>query len=255
MLAFCYTPVMTNTVPILAIDIDGVLNPMNWTKQGRKIMWARGFRPQTGWQARVRKVEGSRWIPHGELWLNRAHGEMLARFSREHDVELVWASLWEHNSNAIVAPALGLPRMPFVDFHGHPSGSQFWKFQAVADYARGRPLAWLDDSFGEPKKVRQLRASGWSSLRRNLPTFLQEVDPDVGVTRHDLDMVAGWLKTSRLAWPSMDRTYELPKPPVWHLGNQRRSTRKRFAFADIEHSLMSDEEFIDALALDGSPGF
>jgi hypothetical protein len=123
----------------------------------------------------------------------------------------------------------------------------------MADYAKGRPLAWLDDSFSH--KHRQFEASGWSKLRRNVPTLLQEVNASVGVTAQDLDMIAAWLKTTRLAWPNMERTYELPKPSPCHRGNRKRSTRRRFASADIEHSSMSDEEFIDALALDGSPLF
>jgi hypothetical protein len=243
---------MTNTTPILAIDIDGPLNPRAHTNAQRKNLRARGFR-LIEWRKQVRYVPGSKWLPYTDLWLNPVHGAMLAKFSRDHDVELVWASLWEHNANTIVGPVLGLPRLPFVDFHGHQDGPAFWKYRALADYAKGRPLAWLDDSFTH--KHRQAELSGWSKLRRNVPTLLQEVNASVGVTAQDLDIIAAWLKTTRLAWPNMEPTYELPKPPVWKRGSRRRSTRRHFASADIEHSSMSDEAFIDALALDGSPPF
>lgn len=243
---------MTNITPILAIDIDGVLAPRVHNERARKNLQARGFR-SIEWRGQVRRVPGSGWYPYTDLYLNPTHGAMLAKFSRDHDVELVWASLWEHNANTIIGPVLGLPRLPFVDFHGHADGSSHWKFRAMADYAKGRPLAWLDDSFRV--KHRQLEASGWAKLRRNVPTLLQEVDETVGVTVQDLDTVSAWLKTIRLAWPGMERTYELPKSPVWHRGNRRRSTRRRSVFADTDFSSMSEEEFIDAIALDGSPPF
>ena len=245
MLAFCYNVVMTNT-PILAIDIDGPLALCVHTKAQRKNAQARGFR-QVNWRGKVRFVEGSTWVPYSELWLNPVHGSMLAKFSREHDVELVWASLWEFNANKVVAPTLGLPRLPWVDFHGHADGPGFWKFRAMTDFAAGRPLAWLDDGF--TRKAMQRELSGFDLSRRNLPTLLQEVDETIGVTQRDLDVVASWLKTARLAW---GMAQDEPKPPVW---SSRRSTQRRFAFVDIEHSSMSDQEFIAALAMDGGPPF
>jgi hypothetical protein len=240
---------MTNTTPILAIDIDGPLALRVFTKADRQRAKARGFR-QVSWHGKVRRVPGSTWVPYSELWLNPVHGSMLAKFSREHDVELVWASLWEFNANAVVAPVLGLPRLPWVDFHGHVDGPGFWKFRAMTDFAQGRPLAWLDDSF--TRKAHQRELSGFDLSRRNLPTLLQEVDETIGVTQQDLDVVASWLKTMRLAWGiSQDE----PKSPVCQLRNSRRSIPSRSVFADIEHSSMSDQEFIAALALDGSPPF
>lgn len=184
-------------LPILAIDIDGPLNVRAHTKAAKKRLARRGFAPVTRWQGKVIRPPGSTWFPLSELWLHRDHGAMLAEFSLEHDVELVWASMWERSANRVVAPVLGLPRLPYVDFHAHPE-RRLWKFPAVAEYAAGRPLAWLDDSF--PRKRRQLDVSGFARARRNLPTLLHAVDPEVGITDVDLDTVADWLRTARLAW-------------------------------------------------------
>jgi hypothetical protein len=184
-----YTPSRLPT-PILAMDVDGPLNV-----SGQKLR--SGFR-SIAWRDDVSYRAGSTWIPHSRLHLSRKHGDMLSAFSREHDVELVWASLWEHNANRVIGPALGLPRLPWVDFHGHAAGRQFWKFPAMADFAAGRPLVWLDDSF--TRKARQRRASGFDRARRGLPTLLMEIDPYIGMTRSNLDDVAGWLSTARLAW-------------------------------------------------------
>lgn len=182
------------TTPILAVDIDGPLNVSAYSKAARKRLARRGFQPVTGWQKRVRRPPGSTWYPLSELWLHPDHGAMLAEFSARHDVELVWASLWEANANRVIAPVLGLPRLPYVDFHAHPE-RRWWKYPAVAAYAAGRPLAWLDDSFG-----RKHAPAGFARARRNLPTLLHAVDPAVGVTDADLDTVASWLHTARLAW-------------------------------------------------------
>ncbi len=183
--------------PILALDVDG---PLNVYRASLKRLRSRagGFEEVRGFNRKLSFRAGSRWFPYSDLWLSRAHGEMLAEFSRVHDVELVWATMWEHNANTIIGPALGLPRLPWVDFHSHTSRA--WKWDAVAEFAAGRPLAWLDDSFLEPRKVAQRKASGWAAARRNLPTLLQHVDPAVGLRTSDLDAVAEWLKTARLAW-------------------------------------------------------
>jgi hypothetical protein len=188
---------MTNTTPILAIDIDGPLNVSAYSKAAKKRLARRGFRSITGWQKRVVRPPGSTWFPLSSLWLHPDHGAMLAEFSVEHDIELVWCSLWEGSANRVVAPVLGLPRLPFVNFHAHPE-RRLWKFPAVAEYAAGRPLAWLDDSFGHKRGA--LAASGFARARRNLPTLLHQVDPGVGLTDVDLADVESWLKTVRLAW-------------------------------------------------------
>lgn len=187
---------MTNT-PILAIDIDGVLSPLTWSKTGRKTMFKRGFRP-VEWRQKFVYPENSKWCPYSDLYLHPQHGKMLAQFSARHDVELIWCSLWADNANRIVSPALGLPRLPFVDFHGHSSGSEVWKWDAVAEYAAGRPLAWLDDGFSDAAKRRAL--SGFDHSRRNLPTLLKEIDPYVGLGNLDLVEVLAWLRMLAHAW-------------------------------------------------------
>lgn len=203
---------MTNTTPILAIDIDGVLAPLGASKKHRK---RGGFAEVSGWRSKVRRAPGSTWIPYSSLHLARRHGDMLAEFSAEHDVELVWGSLWQANANTVVAPVLGLPRLPYVDFHAHPE-RRFWKFPAMAEYAAGRPLAWLDDGFA--RKSWHRAVSGFDRARRNLPTLLHPIRPDVGVTAGDLAEVASWLKTARLAWGVEAPGVPLD-PPVRHRGS------------------------------------
>lgn len=181
--------------PILALDVDGPCSP--WRMSSRALK-KQGF-ASTEWRSKVSYRSGSTWVPLPHLHLSRKLGDMLAEFSREHDVELVWGSMWEHNCNHIVAPAMGLPRLRYVDFHGHPV-NHLWKWPAMAKFALDRPLAWLDDGFASPVKQRQCEQAGFRDFRRNQPTLLHYVDPALGLRRSDLDAVASWLNTAKLAW-------------------------------------------------------
>lgn len=186
--------------PLMALDVDGPLNaylaaPKALAKAART---PNGFRA-VDFASRVTYRRGSTWHPFSRLHLARAHGDMLARFSSAHDVELVWASMWEHNCNTVIGPAIGLPRLPWVDFHSHPV-RDLWKFPAMLEFAAGHPLVWLDDSFNDRRKVEQRRRSGFDRARRNLPTLLLHVSPSTGITAEHLAEVADWVKLARLAW-------------------------------------------------------
>ncbi|MFA7264710.1 MAG: hypothetical protein WC054_00060 [Candidatus Nanopelagicales bacterium] len=190
----------TLPTPIVALDVDGPLNayarPLKQLKLDAKEQG--GYRP-VSFRDRISYRPGSTWHPYSRLDLAGWHGDALAWTSRESDVELVWASLWEHNCNTVIGPALGLPRLRWVDFHGHPR-RDLWKFPAMIDFAAGRPLCWLDDSFNSPRKIRARELSGWDRARRNLPTLLLHVDPSTGIEDHHLDEVESWVRTARLAW-------------------------------------------------------
>lgn len=52
-----------------------------------------------------------------------------------------------------IAPVLGLPELPFVDFgdalfQERPDGIH-WKTGPLVDYADGRPFAWVDDELSD----------------------------------------------------------------------------------------------------------
>lgn len=188
----------TQPTPIMALDVDGPLNPYLAPLKRLTGLKGNAFRA-VEFRETVTYRRGSTWHPYSRLHLARAHGDMLAKFSSAHDVELTWASLWEHNCNTVIGPAIGLPRLRWADFHSHPVRG-LWKFPAMIDFAAGRPLVWLDDSFRSPRKVEARRRSGFDRARRNLPTLLLHVSPDTGITAAHLDEVASWLRTARLAW-------------------------------------------------------
>lgn len=65
----------------------------------------------------------------------------------------VWATTWEDEANAEIAPRIGLPTLPVVNWpessDEHDREDQwfglFWKTRTLVDWADGRPFAWVDD--------------------------------------------------------------------------------------------------------------
>jgi Swiss Army Knife RNA repair-like protein len=150
---------------LLFLDIDGVLNP-----------WAAPVCPPGYAEHRWRRRKA---------WLSPAHGPALRELT---GVELVWASSWGEDANALVGKALGLPPLPVVTFAGpHADTGPDWKFTAVRRFAYGRPLAWFDDDF-------ELRAGARERFlaRRDQPTLLVPVDPAAGLTAAHVDAVTHW---------------------------------------------------------------
>jgi hypothetical protein len=165
---------MVNPPPLLLLDIDGVLNP-----------WAADSCPPGYVEHRFRIG----WRRTRLAWLRPEHGPALRDLAERTGAELVWATSWAHDANTMVGAALGLPPLPVIEFAGpHADTGRDWKYRAVARFAYGRPLAWLDDDF-------DLRPDAKASFfaKRDLPTLLTPIDPAVGVTEADLTAVERWL--------------------------------------------------------------
>ena len=107
---------------------------------------------------------------------------------------LVWAPTWMHDANAVVAPRLGLPRLPVVDFPDDDdvdAGSGLhWKTVHLTRWAAGRPFVWLDDEVtGADRR--------WVADHHAGRALLHRVDPLIGLADADLATVRHWLKTLR----------------------------------------------------------
>jgi hypothetical protein len=142
--------------PFLVIDVDGVLNPYH----APPGVVPPGFTEHT--------IKGYRVL------LRPQDGPALAAFADR--FELVWATTWEDDANRLLAPILGMPKLPVVHFED-PTWRTDWKIPAVAAFVGDRPLAWIDDDFRED-------ADGWAK-GRPAPTLLVRPDPAVGLlSRH-----------------------------------------------------------------------
>jgi hypothetical protein len=103
-----------------------------------------------------------------------------------HRYELVWATGWEEKANEYLVHILGLPEeLPVLTFDGRAVfGSSHWKLDAIEEYARGRPAAWLDDNLDE-------RAEAWAG-RRAEPTLLVLTESALGITDEHVERLLRW---------------------------------------------------------------
>ncbi|GGV16436.1 hypothetical protein GCM10010260_64630 [Streptomyces filipinensis] len=154
--------------PLLFLDVDGPLNPYAAQPEGR---------PE-GYTTILVPLDSRRPL---RVWLNPAHGPALLGLG----YDLCWATSWMAEANIWIAPVVGLPELPYVDFARglfaeRPDGVH-WKTEAIVAHAGGRPFAWVDDE-QSPADTRYVRA------RHPGPALLRHVHPGIGL--RDADFTA-----------------------------------------------------------------
>ncbi|GGX85025.1 HAD domain-containing protein [Streptomyces fructofermentans] len=110
--------------------------------------------------------------------------------------ELVWATTWMADANDIVAPILGLPRLPVLAWPEQSDEEEerdvraglHWKTRALVGHAEGRPFVWIDDEIGGADRA-------WVRAHHPGPALLRRVDAGLGLTDEDFAAVAAWLST------------------------------------------------------------
>ena len=120
------------------------------------------------------------------------HGPRLAALP----CDLVWATAWMSDANEAIAPRIGLPQLPVVNW---PEVSDFdeqderaglhWKTRALVCWAAGRPFAWVDDEITGTDRV-------WVSAHHRGRALLHRVDPRRGLTDADYAALGEWLVRS-----------------------------------------------------------
>lgn len=179
---------------LLLLDVDGPLNPYAAPRFGR-AGYVRYAENRTGeWGRRG-------FLRRHRVRLHPGHGALLLALAERTGLSLVWATAWEHDANERVGPAIGLGRLPVIEFPScdashDPDGrlrwraDGGWKWPAVAAYADGRPLAWLDD---EHRSVEYSAArSAFHRDRAGCPTLLCHVDPRRGLLAGHVAEVRDW---------------------------------------------------------------
>ncbi|MFF1958218.1 HAD domain-containing protein [Streptomyces sp. NPDC058220] len=169
---------MTHSVerPILFLDVDGPLIPF-----GPSLS-----RLQT--PASVSKAFPDQGNPLlGRL--DHAVGPRLMALG----CDLVWASTWMDEANESVAPRIGLPRLPVVEWpetstNDGPRGLH-WKTRPLVEWADHRPFIWVDDEISGMDRL-------WVAAQHQGPSLLYRVDPTKGLTEGDFSVLADWLRTT-----------------------------------------------------------
>jgi HAD domain in Swiss Army Knife RNA repair proteins len=155
-----------NTVPILFLDVDGVISLF-------------GFDADRAPEGRFHWING---VVH---YISPSCGMRLSRL--EERFELVWATGWEEAANEYLPHLLGLPEaLPVLTFEGRASfGTAHWKIDAIDEYAGPtRPLAWIDDCFDGSCRA-------WAE-QRSAPTLLVQTDSAEGMLDVHVDRLYAW---------------------------------------------------------------
>ncbi|MEU4302542.1 HAD domain-containing protein [Kitasatospora aureofaciens] len=178
--------------PVLLLDVDGPLNPDAGKPHRRPEGYGTHRLMTPRWAAAERRRLAWWGTPHKRpkplrVWLNPEHGPALTALP----YDLVWATTWEEEANAFIAPVLGLPELPFITWsepRPEPEGGVFWKTPEIVAWARGRPFAWVDDHITDADR-------SWVRARHDGPALLHRVDPKVGLTAGDFTRLAEWARS------------------------------------------------------------
>ncbi|WP_225824642.1 HAD domain-containing protein [Streptomyces naphthomycinicus] len=103
--------------------------------------------------------------------------------------ELVWATTWMDDANTCLAPWLGLPPLPVVEWpdEDEPPDLLHWKTRPLVAWAAGRPFVWLDDELTEADRA-------WTAVHHPAPALLHRVDHRYGLTDADFTTLRRWLR-------------------------------------------------------------
>ena len=152
--------------PLLFLDVDGPLIPFGAPHPPPPAATADDGNPLL---ARLDPALGARLLALG--------------------CSLVWATTWREEANEVVAPRLGLPRLPVRDWpeadEPGPRGLH-WKTRPLVEWAGGRPFVWVDDEIGAVDRQ-------WVAAAHPGPALLHRVDPARGLQDSDFRALTDWL--------------------------------------------------------------
>jgi hypothetical protein len=151
--------------PMLLVDFDGVLNP-----------FAAAECPPGFTEYGLDEFPGD-----DPVRLNPAHARWLRDLAPLY--EMAWASACPEDLNLYCGRLIQLSPMRRVPMPVPPFDPDV-KVDAIDAFVGQRAVAWLDDAFGTV-------ARDWAR-GRGAPTLLVHVDPETGLTREVIDVLAAW---------------------------------------------------------------
>ncbi|SOD76708.1 hypothetical protein SAMN06272781_4558 [Streptomyces sp. 1222.2] len=185
--------------PLLYLDVDGPLNPYAAKPERRPAGYTTHRMKPQGWLAQHPGQPAAHVKPL-RVWLNPDHGRQLRELNALFDV--TWATTWVDEANTFIAPVLGLPELPVVEWSEPgvavpPRTSQaaaaypgvFWKTRRLVEHAAGRPFAWVDDEIGPADR-------DFVAAHHHNSALLHRVDPRLGLREPDFATLAAFARTT-----------------------------------------------------------
>ena len=161
--------------PLLFLDVDGPLIPFGATPEQLP-----GGYPIYQAGSELREADTNPLLAR----INPALGPHLTALP----YDLVWATTWMADANECVAPILGLPQLPVLDWPDEPddeAGALHWKTRQLVTWAAGRPFAWVDDEITDADRA-------WAAAHRTSPCLLLRIDPRLGLQPDDFTALGAW---------------------------------------------------------------
>ena len=170
---------MTRDVPILLLDVDGVLNAVS-------------LELPDGWRRGTYNDFVLSWDPTVTARLRELH--------ESGRVEIQWLTTWAENADLLLAEPMGLPRglrvhvregVASTGFSGElRGGSGWWKLAAARELALaepGRRIVWIDEDLAQQADD----VAEW--LGANPHVLVVAPDLFVGLTHEQIDEIESWL--------------------------------------------------------------
>lgn len=176
------------------IDVDGVLNPFaakpSRRPEGFETFYM-GLITHRVWDEKPARADRGRdQNSVVRVWYNPDHGARLLRLAEETGCTLVWATMWEHLANEVLAPRLGLPELPVLTFPRYRMGYSAYhmKSPGIARAMEGDDFVWFDDEATHHDE-------SYFEEHHDAGSLLVHTNPATGVTEEQFVQAADWLST------------------------------------------------------------